>query len=240
MEEEVVNEEIPTEEVVTEEPVEEKTVEELKAELEALKKKNESAEEIAKRLKDEKSQSKRQEVELTKQQQAEKDRTEFLTQALNDGIENGLTEEHFKLAKEKGITPEALELSLYKFKETINSVYEKAGGKDRYFEMVDAVSESVDERTASSYKKLLLNPETMDIALEALENRYNKLSGGSNSDGDVDNRIVAKTSIESSVSNYKSMEDYYADMRKLRKLPNGKQGEFRKQIEDKLNRSKLV
>jgi hypothetical protein len=36
------------------------------------------------------------------------------------------------------------------------------------------------------------------------------------------------------------MEDYYADMRKLRKLPSGKQGEFRKQIEAKLNNSKLV
>ena len=236
-EEEVLDDSIGS----NEEDEEELSIEELKAKYEELKKKNESAEEIAKRLKDEKSAIKRQESELTKKQQTELDRSNFLANTLNEVIESeeGLTEDHFKLAKEKGVSPEVLELSLYKFKETVNTVYEKAGGKDKYFEMVNTVKESVDEETGKAYKQLLMNPKTMDIALEALENKYNKLSGNTQ-EVDNDNRIVANSAIENNTSVYKSIEEYYSDMRKLRKLPSGKQSDFRKGMESKLNRSKII
>lgn len=236
-EEEVIDDSIGS----NEEEEEELSVEELKAKYEELKKKNESAEEIAKRLKDEKSAIKRQESELTKKQQIELDRSTFLANTLNEVIESeeGLTEDHFKLAKEKGVSPEVLELSLYKFKETVNTIYEKAGGKDKYFEMVNAVKESVDEETGKAYKQLLMNPKTMDIALEALENKYNKLSGNTQ-EVDNDNRIVANSAVENNTSVYKSIEEYYSDMRKLRKLPSGKQSDFRKGMESKLNRSKII
>ena len=212
------NEEVlATEEVVgtevdeaVEQTEEELSVEELKQKYEELKKKNESAEQIAKKLKDEKSAQKRDESELTRKQQAELDRHNFMTTALNEAIESetGLTDEHFRIAKEKNISPEALELSLYKFKETINTVYEKAGGKDRYFQMVEAVKESASEETTNEYKKLLMNHKTMDIALDALENRYNKLYG-STQQADNDNRIVAKSSVENSTAVYKDEQEYY-------------------------------
>ena len=239
---------VPAEVATTEEIVQKTTAEpelsyeELKAKYEALAKKNEGAEEIAKRLKEEKSQLKRQEIEMTKQQQEVMEKQNFIVNTIDSVLNSDdgrITDEHIALAKEKGITPEQLELSLYKTKERLDLIYSKVGGKDRYFDMVDTVKAVTDEKIHNSFKQLLSNPDTYEIALEALEARYNKLTNGTQQ-VDNDNRIVPRATVQQPLGMYKNMAEYQKDMRDMRRLPSSKQAEAYKAIQAKLDRSKLV
>lgn len=242
MEESILQDEVVVEEQIQEEVVEEQELsyEELKQQFEELKKKNESAEDIAKRLKDEKSQSKRQELENAKLQEVEAKRREFIDSNLDSILENNMniTEEQLSLAEELGISKEQLKLMAYETKDRINWIYENSGGKDKYFEMVDAVKETVSEEDVAMFKATLSNPATSKIALEALKYRYSQL--GNNTNVEVDNRIVPRATVETQSSSYKDMKEYQMDMRKMRSLPSSQQQNYYAKIQDKLNRSNLV
>ena len=242
MEESILQDEVVVEEQIQEEVVEEKELsyEELKQQLEDLKKKNESAEDIAKRLKDEKSQSKRQELENARLQEVEAKKNDFIASNIENILENNMniTEEQLASAKELGISKEQLKLMAYETKERINWIYENSGGKDKYFEMVDAVKETASEEDVAMFKATLSNPATSKIALEALKYRYSQL--GNNTNVEVDNRIVPRATVETQTSNYKDMKEYQMDMRKMRSLPSSQQQSYYAKIQDKLSRSNLV
>ena len=242
MEEELVEqtEVVESVEQTTDETTTQPTVEELQRELDELKKKNESAEEIAKRLKDEKSQSKRAEIEQSKVQEIEAKKHEFVTSEIENILNSNMqiTEEQLAKAKELGMTPEQLKLMAYETKERVNAIYEEVGGKEIYFNMVEAVKETASEEDVIMFREALSNPKTSKIALEALKYRYSNL--GTNNDVQVDNRIKPTSTAESTTSSYKSMQEYQSDMRKMRTLPSMQQQAFYSKIQDKLNRSNLV
>lgn len=215
------------------------TYEDLQKELEELKKKNENAEDVAKRLKDEKSQQNREKAELSKKEQAELTKKEFMTETLESALENGLTEDNFAKAEELGMSKAELELALYKSRESINSIYESAGGKDAYFNMVDTVKESVSEAEIGMFKNALSNPETAQLAILALKQKYSELYG-SNSEQTMSRRVVPENPRQGTSQGYKDMSEYQADMRKMRTLPTMKQNSYYAKIQEKLNRSNLV
>ena len=207
--------------------------------LDDLQEKLKQQEEYIKKLKDEKSQTKEQEIKVEKQQEEVQVKQEFLSntleQALNDGA---ISDEAFAKAEEMGMSKAELELQFYKQKESVNSIYEMAGGKETYFNMVDTVKEGVSEAEAKRFKTLLGNPETADIALMALKQKYQEVSG--NVPEVQDRRIVTQTSTSGKSSAYKSMSEYQADMRYMRKLPSSQQSSYHAKISEKLNRSNLV
>lgn len=242
MEESILQDEVVVEEQIQEEVVKEKELsyEELKQQLEELKKKNESAEDIAKRLKDEKSQSKRQELENARLQEVEAKKNDFIASNIENILENNMniTEEQLASAKELGISKEQLKLMAYETKERLNDIYESSGGKEAYFNMVEAVKETASEEDVAMFKATLSNPATSKIALEALKYRYSQL--GNNTNMEVDNRIVPRATVETQSSSYKDMKEYQMDMRKMRSLPSSQQQSYYAKIQDKLNRSNLV
>ena len=216
------------------------TPEELKQRYKELEEKNKNAEAIAKKIKNEKSQSKRAEIEQSKSQEIEAKRNEFVTSEIENILNSNMqiTEEQLATAKELGMSQEQLKLMAYETKERLNAIYEEVGGKETYFNMVEAVKETASEEDVVMFREALSNPKTSKIALEALKYRYANLS--TNNDVQVDNRIKPTSTAESNVSSYKSMQEYQSDMRKMRTLPSMQQQAFYSKIQDKLNRSNLV
>lgn len=212
-------------------------VEEIKNRYRELKKKNESAEEIAKRLKDEKSQSKRQEIEQQKTREAENQKQEFISTQIESIIESdmNISDEQVEEASKLGISKEQLKLMAYETKEMLNTIYSAVGGKDAYFDMVDTVRASATEQEQQAFKVALSNPLTQALALEALQARYAKLTGKT---FEHDNRIIPKGVVaDKSSSAYNNIQEYYADMAKMRKLPSSEQQTYYSKIQAKLNRS---
>lgn len=206
---------------------------------EQLAEKIKQQEEYIKKLKDEKSQTKEKEIKQTKEEQITAEKNQFLESTLSEAIESGtLTEDAFTKAEEFGMSKAELELALYKSKESVAMVYEQAGGKDAYFNMVDTVRENVSEADVAKFKKLLGNPETADIAILALKQKYTEVSGSTTVNNDK--RIVTNTTTAGKSSSYKVMAEYQADMRKMRSLPTSQQAAYHAKISDKLNRSNLV
>ena len=243
---EVSNEEIPqTEEVVedevklaSDEQAEEEakpSYEELQAELEELRKKNESAEDIAKRLKDEKSQAKREEVNQTKEQEIAQARQSFIDSNIETFIENGMTATHEQLeeAAKYGITPEQIELTAYKAKENIAKIYGIVGGKDEYNTMMDTMAEHLTEEQKAEYTKAITNPNLSEYAVKGLLSDYNKIKNN----GNIDNRITPNATTTGKSSAYGSEQEYFNDMRAMRALPSNKQKAYYAKIQEKLNRS---
>lgn len=215
--------------------------EELEAKMEELARKNESAEDVAKRLKDEKSQSKRQEVETQKQQEMSSKKNEFINANIQSFIENGMvaTDEQLAQAKELGITPEQIELASYKARDNVQKIYGIVGGKDEYNSMLDTMAEHLTDAEKDEYTKAIQNPNLSTYAVKGLYADYLKLSG-KEPNVSKDNRIVANVSAKSTGGVYSDMQEYYADMRKMRSMPSTEQSGFYKQIQAKVNRSNLV
>lgn len=246
---EIQNEEVAVEQEVQETPSAEENeikLESDKAEeeasqptLEDLESKLKQQEEYIKKLKDEKSQTKEQEVKAEKQMEEAQVKQEFLTNTLEQSMNEGfISEEAFAKAEEMGMSKAELELAMYKSKESLNNLYEKAGGKDIYFNMVDSVKESVTEQEVSQFKTLLSNPETSEIALLALKQKYQEVTGQVPEQKDT--RIVPQTPTTAKSSGYKTMSEYQADMRYMRKLPSAQQASYHAKITEKLNRSNLI
>jgi len=207
--------------------------------LEDLEEKLKQQEEYIKKLKDEKSQTKEQEVKAEREVEEVQVKQEFLSNTLEQALNEGsISEEAFAKAEEMGMSKAELELQFYKQKESVNTIYEMAGGKDTYFNMVDTVRESATEQEAAKFKKLLGNPETADIALMALKQKYQEVSGQVPEPRDT--RIVPQTPTTTKSSGYKTMAEYQADMRYMRKLPSAQQAAYHSKINEKLNRSNLV
>lgn len=210
--------------------------EDLQAQLDELRKKNESAEELAKRLKDEKSQSKREEINQSKEVEAAQAREAFINENITTFIEQGMTATPEQLAEaaKYGITPEQIELSAYKAKENVARIYGIVGGKEQYNNMLDVMSEYLTEAQKDEYTKAVLNPNLSDYAVKGLLSDYQKIIN----DGNVDKRITVNGSTTSaSKAGYTSEQEYYSDMRAMRALPSNKQKAYHAKITEKLNKS---
>ena len=249
MADEVVSEEVVDEvledetplpsDVVEEEVAEEQTLAEVQAELKALKEKNEKAEDIAKRLKDEKSQNNRELSKTEQEAEAQAVKTEFMQSAITEAIENGgtLSEEAIEQAKEKGIDVAHLELGVLKTEKMHNEIYESAGGKDAYFDMVDAVKENVTEAEISTFQSALSDPKYASLAILALKQRHQEVSSGEVS---TDNRITTQSSGQAKASGiYDTEGQYFADKRAAAKLTGQARNAMMEKISAKLRRSSI-
>ena len=205
-----------------------------KSEYEKLAEKNAKAEEIAKKLKDEKSLTKQQEAELAKEQEQSQVKTEFTSNAIQEALESGnFSEDVLSKAEELGVDSRDLKLQLYEAKENLNTLYDAAGGKDAYYNMVDTVKEITTEQEVESFREALTNPKYSKLAMYALKAKYAEATGGQQVSNDK--RITTNTSSSSGSTGYKSMSDYQADMRAMRKLPSTQQASYYSKIQSKLN-----
>lgn len=241
-ENEVTNEEIPSEEVeddgielASDEPEEEElSFEELKAKYKELEEKNRNAEEIAKRLKDEKSQRNREasnQEDTESQQQA---KVEITTKAVEDLMLNGdFSEESLERLTEAGYSETEIKLMKYEANDAKNRIFSYVGGEEAYRTMTETVKEHVSEAEVKSFEKLLSNPETVEIAMLALKQRYSEVSGNTA----TPSKITPNATKASSTSTYKSEQDYFKDMRTMRSLPTQQQKAYYDKIQEKLNRS---
>lgn len=221
-----------------EEQAPKKSYEELESEHKALLEKNAKAEDIAKRLKDEKSQSNRELSKSEEEAKINSERTQFSTDALTKAIESGgqFDEEVLAQATELGIDHRDLKLQLYEAEKNINNLYEKAGGKDAYFDMVEAVKEHVDENEVAKFKAALSHPDYQDLALYALKHKYNELSSGNRS---TDNRITPKATVSNTSGVYNTEAEYFKDKRVANKLTGSDRTAMMNKISQKLAKSKI-
>jgi hypothetical protein len=243
---EVTNEEVPTGEEIqddvqlasdkadAENQAKEDAETDWKAKYEELEEKNRKAEEIAKKLKDEKSQTKQQEAESAKEAEKAQIQTEFAQTAIQEAMEAGdFSEEALAKAEELGVDSRDLKLQLYEAKENLNTLYDAAGGKDAYYNMVDAVKEVATEQEVAKFKSALSNPEYAELAMYALKAKYAEATGGQQVSND--RRITTNNATSGKSSGYKTMQEYQADMRAMRKLPSTQQSSYYQKIQAKLN-----
>lgn len=238
--EEVVEEKtLPSD--IEEQQEEKKTYEELESELNALKEKNEKAEDIAKRLKDEKSQDKRQESKEAEQRHIKEIQNSVMTEVLTEAIESGgLSDEMISKAEEAGIDQRDLKIKMFEAKEQQASIeriaYESAGGKESYFNMVDIVKEGATEEETNAFQIALSNPATAKIAVLALKQRYQEKTGGVS----TDNRITTTVSNTSTNSGgYADEASYFKDKRAANKLTGQAREDMMAKISAKLKKSSI-
>ncbi len=214
------------------------TVEEWKAKYAELETKNLGAEEIAKKLKDEKSQNKRDDIEADKVKETESAKQEFITANLDSFIENGMvaTPEQIEEAAKHGISPEQIELAAYKSKENIDRVHGVVGGKEQYDTMMDFMSEHLTDAQKADYTKGVTDSNLSEYAVKGLQADYVKLSNG----GQVDNRIVPSASnAATTTGSYKTEAEYFSDKRAADKLTGTARTAMMTKISAKLSKSSI-
>jgi hypothetical protein len=230
---------LPSDKADEEQTKEEETKQE-EVSLDELKAKLEQQEEYIKKLKDEKSQNKREEKESERQQETQAQISEFSSNAIQEALEVGdFTEESLAKAEELGIDSRDLKLQLYEAKENLNSLYESAGGKDEYYNMVDAVKDVVSEAEVEQFKNALQNPEYANLAMYALKQKYSEVTGNNNT-GSIDNRITTDSSGQARKTGvYNTEAEYFADRRAAMKLTGSDRNKAMEKIQSKLRKSSI-
>lgn len=238
----VANEEVVTDEAVlpsdkaNEEP--ELTAEEWKAKYAELEEANAKAEDVAKRLKDEKSQENRAKSEDEKATLAETAKNEFLANSYKEFVDNGMvaSEEMQAQADELGVSLDQLELTAYKVREIETRVFNMVGGEDSYREMLETMHDHYTPAQRKAYTEGIANPELSSLLVSGMKAEYDKLS----SSGQTDNRITTNTPSNSGGSGvYNSEGEYFADKRAASKLTGTARDAMMKKIGEKLSRSSI-
>lgn len=214
------------------------TIEEWRQKYAELEEVNKKAEDIAKRLKDEKSQENRDKSNLEKEADITKAKEEFLNENLQTFIDEGMVanEDIATKAEELGITQEQLELSAYKLEKAQNAVYELAGGKDEYFAMTDVVKEHYDRPTQEAFMKAVVDPILAPIVMEGLRSKYNEITNGQ----PQDKRITVDNATQGGSSGvYSNEQEYFKDKRAASRLTGSARDAMMKKISAKLAKSSI-